>query len=427
MAWIEPPTTVSQRPAIFFASTLLALCGLARGMFDVAAQHLASLSQADVLNAAFYAPFVLALVFGFVSSTPKRTAYAGLAFMTLGSGLLIVAAVVKSFSMACGFAAITSVGIAALELSANSLIATAPRPAANLALVNGVGSAARVLGSVVASKGVFVRGAFSATNAGYVAMGMAVLSLLLCIPVWGISLPPPKDDNEASDSSPNKWLPLVAFPVGFLALGAQASLRTHTTQFLAQSTGSVTSLPAYSAYDLALGASAIAAAATLAAWTYLRKMDACAALAMQAFVAAVFAVLIAVIKRTGGIVCLYLLYTAQGACFPLFFAVATAGVRNKSVAGGIVVASTSGGAVLPLLQRLLGAATTISKSFPLLVVGFIPLSLYAFVMWIQESKRTGGEMVAWHDEWNERPSTTAHQPEWQTLDVELVSRETTRA
>lgn len=199
-------------------------------------------------------------------------------------------------------------------------------------------------------------------------MGTTVISLLLCIAVWGISLPSAKDDNEASDKKPKQWLPLVLFPIAFLALGAQASLRTHTTQFLAQSTGSVTSLPAYSASDLALGASAIAATATLVAWTYMRKMDPCAALAMHAFVAAVFAVLVAVIKRTGGIVCLYLLYIAQGALFPLLFAVATGGAKNKFVAGGIVISATSGGAVLPLLQRLLAESTSIPTSFPLLIV-----------------------------------------------------------
>lgn len=100
MAWIEPPQPIaSTRPSLFFASTLLALCGLARGLFDVAAQQLADSPRSDTLNAAFYAPFLLALVFGFVSSHTKRIAYTGLGFMTLGSGLLIAAAVMKNFSM----------------------------------------------------------------------------------------------------------------------------------------------------------------------------------------------------------------------------------------------------------------------------------------------------------------------------------------
>ncbi|KAL1406557.1 hypothetical protein Q8F55_008263 [Vanrija albida] len=426
MTLTRPPPPATQRPALVFSGVLLALCGLARGMFDVAAQHLTG-SRADSLHAAFYAPFLLAAGYGFTPLQAKSAAYTGLGACFLASGVLIAAAVLKSFGMACGLAALLSAGIASVELVANCTIARDPRPAAHLALVNGFGALARVLGSVVASKGVFVHGEFSATNAGYAALGVTVLSLLTCGAVWGVSLPqPPRTTNAGRTTS---WVAtLIAFPVGFLALGAQASLVAHTTRFLAQSTASVAAVPTYSAPDLALGAVAVAAAAQLAAYTYLRKMDPSAALAMHAFLAAVFAVLVAVITRTGGIVCLYLLSLSQAACFPLFFAVATAGTSNKAIAGGVVIAATSGGSVIPLIQRLVASATTIPTSFPLLVAGFIPLSVYAFGMWIYETKRTGGEMVAWHDEWCERPTIAVHQPEWQTYDddLELVSREVSR-
>ncbi|TXT04398.1 hypothetical protein VHUM_04165 [Vanrija humicola] len=398
--------------AFVLVTSLFFLWGFAYGLLDVLNSHFRSTLhitplQSTGLQVAYFGwgYFAFSPVAGEVMRRKgyKFTILMGLFFYSLGAIFFWPCAkfsetasnkqaVFGGFVVCTG---VTAMGLASLEVAANSYIAVMPPVSVSSLRLqfsqsfNGVASFA---GPLIASKYFFSgKNAGSNTNVQWVYLAVAGMGALIAVCFAFVKLP---EVNEADlfsdqdDATVHKPLwkehrATTGAIAQFLYVGAQVTIGAFFLFYVEDSAGLAQARGA----QLLSYALIMFTVARFISTALLSVISAPVLLCIYAVLATLCTILIATLHGNGGVAMIMLVMFFESIMYPVIFTLATQNLGfNTRRAAAMVVMGVSGGAVFPPIQGAIMDRHGVRVSFWLVVPCFVYIALWAVYIWNKDGR-----------------------------------------
>ncbi|WOO86053.1 Glucose/galactose transporter [Vanrija pseudolonga] len=398
--------------AFVLVTSLFFLWGFAYGLLDVLNSHFRSTLhitklQSTGLQVAYFGwgYFAFSPVAGEVMRRKgyKFTILMGLFFYSLGAIFFWPCAkfsdtasnkhaVFGGFVICTG---VTAMGLASLEVAANSYIAVMPPVSVSslrLQLSQSFNGVASFAGPLIASKYFFSgKNAGSNTNVQWVYLAVAGMGALIAVCFVFVKLPEVDeadlfgDEQDASVRKP-LWKETRATTgaiAQFLYVGAQVTIGAFFLFYVEENAG----------ISQARGAQLLSYALimfTVARFISTALLSVVAApvlLGIYAVLATLCTILVATLHGNGGVAMIMLVMFFESIMYPVIFTLATQNLGfNTRRAAALVVMGVSGGAVFPPIQGAISDRHGTRVSFWLVVPCFVYIALWALYIWNKDGR-----------------------------------------
>jgi len=122
----------------------------------------------------------------------------------------------------------------------------------------------------------------------------------------------------------------------------------------------------------------------------LQYIDPAIMLAIHGFACALFSILVAELKGTRGVVCLFCLFYFESLSYPVIFTLGTKNLGRWTKRGSaLIVMGVGGGAWYPSAQAALGDVAGTPRSYLVPMSGYIAMMLYGIGMVVDQAVKNG--------------------------------------